>query len=57
MPVYLRKFYFKELVSAKSQEKKQIDKISKNTTTVSNKGITTPKSIKSNYQNSPKFSR
>jgi len=29
MPVYLRRFYLRELESAKNEEKKQIDKISK----------------------------
>ena len=54
MPVYLRKFYFKELVSAKGEEKKQIDKI-KQSNSSSNQGMTIPKPKSS--QNIPKFSR
>jgi len=29
MPIYLRKFYFKELIKVKKEEKKQIDKANK----------------------------
>ena len=31
MPIYLRNFYYQELLAAKKEEKKQMDKVSKKT--------------------------
>ena len=40
MPTYLRKFYFQKLISAKEEEKKQMDKANKKPS-----GITKPPSF------------